>query len=60
MCTAIVFDIDAPVTSIDFDERGQHIISGDEDGNVVLRTADNLNSFIKLMNFILELKKVSS
>ena len=58
MCTAIVFEIDSAVLSLDFSERGSYILSGDEEGNVVYRNIDDLNSFIKLMNFIQELKKV--
>ena len=30
MCTAIVFDVETPVLSLDFDERGQYMLSGDE------------------------------
>ena len=36
-CTAIIFDFTSSVLSLDFSIDGKHLVSGEENGNVILR-----------------------
>jgi len=51
-CITIIFDYIGPVLSLNFSNNGKSLISGDEDGNLILTKTDNLNNYTKLMTFI--------
>ena len=36
-CIAIIFDFNSPILTLDFSNDGIHLISGDEDGNLIIR-----------------------
>jgi hypothetical protein len=57
-CQAIIFDQDSVVLGLDFSQSGTLLLSADEGGEVIVRQADNLHNFIKLMILIRELEKV--
>ena len=57
-CIAIILDFNSPVISLAFSNDGSVIVSGDEDGNLVVRQTKSLNNFTTLMILIKALLKV--